>query len=490
MLGQATTTALLLLLLILLILLAVKFGRGSVWQNTNETSLDVSNVCSRVVKGEAVRSLVLDAWYWIWGNHQSESEARLLQFADAQRQKLEHHIIIIISIISIVVVVVRFCLHVVFYSSKKQLQQQQPLSFAPLVSAVAGASAMASLSQNMVFDQENLQLCLGQNGIAKIVLVRIGDNVFPWFQAKPIVVGMGYLPSHVSQTIGKIPEKHRKPLKELLDMGGELSDSSPTELGHNDKIAMYLSEPGLYELFGKSELASARPFQDWLYEEVLPLIRNTGSYHHHHHVAPQKRSSAALEDAREQLELATIHRQIEAERRQAEAERRQTEAERRERVFETMKALEDAGMSVDDRMKVHARDYLASSGMGAQVVAVSSSSQQQRQEICLQSFVRDHRNDTTPPITNFQNTAIQLGKLCVKHAKNKFGETFVPNKKTILCNGQQMQVNCWWHDEHKDIVETAWAEQLVVISIPKAANSSKPEPKKRTRRTTTITEQQ
>lgn len=39
-----------------------------------------------------------------------------------------------------------------------------------------------------------------------------------------------------------------------------------------------ISEPGLYQLSGESKLPSAEPFQDWVYEEVLPTIRKHGAY--------------------------------------------------------------------------------------------------------------------------------------------------------------------------------------------------------------------
>lgn len=39
-----------------------------------------------------------------------------------------------------------------------------------------------------------------------------------------------------------------------------------------------ISEPGLYQLAGQSKLPSAEPFQDWVYEEVLPSIRKHGAY--------------------------------------------------------------------------------------------------------------------------------------------------------------------------------------------------------------------
>jgi prophage antirepressor-like protein len=39
-----------------------------------------------------------------------------------------------------------------------------------------------------------------------------------------------------------------------------------------------LLEPGLYYLIGRSNSSVAEPFQDWLYEDVLPSIRRTGKY--------------------------------------------------------------------------------------------------------------------------------------------------------------------------------------------------------------------
>ena len=41
-----------------------------------------------------------------------------------------------------------------------------------------------------------------------------------------------------------------------------------------------IDERNLYRLMGKSEAPNADPFQDWLYGEVLPSIRKTGSYGH------------------------------------------------------------------------------------------------------------------------------------------------------------------------------------------------------------------
>lgn len=45
-----------------------------------------------------------------------------------------------------------------------------------------------------------------------------------------------------------------------------------------EQKVIVISEPGLYQLAGESKLPSAEPFQDWVYEEVLPTIRKHGAY--------------------------------------------------------------------------------------------------------------------------------------------------------------------------------------------------------------------
>lgn len=50
-----------------------------------------------------------------------------------------------------------------------------------------------------------------------------------------------------------------------------------------------ISEPGLYQLAGQSKLPTAEPFQDWVYEEVLPTIRKHGAY-----MTPEKIEEALL----------------------------------------------------------------------------------------------------------------------------------------------------------------------------------------------------
>ncbi len=48
-------------------------------------------------------------------------------------------------------------------------------------------------------------------------------------------------------------------------------------LGGEQEVIL-VTEPGLYQGLARSNQPKAQPFQDWLFEEVLPSIRRTGGY--------------------------------------------------------------------------------------------------------------------------------------------------------------------------------------------------------------------
>jgi prophage antirepressor-like protein len=124
-----------------------------------------------------------------------------------------------------------------------------------------------------VYDTENRLIRLG-DAAARVHIRTVGGLPQPWFQAKPIVQHLGYTSNNVANALKKVHEKYRKSLGELVGVDCETQST----LGHHDSIATYLSEPGLFELLCKSEMPAARPFQDWLFEEVLPKVRREGSY--------------------------------------------------------------------------------------------------------------------------------------------------------------------------------------------------------------------
>jgi hypothetical protein len=184
-------------------------------------------------------------------------------------------------------------------------------------------------------------------------------------------------------------------------------------------------------------------------------------------------ASDAVRQAREQLELADIDRQIQEQRRRAEEQkrlaeeqRRLAEEQRRRRVLDNLTALRDASLHVDSRMEIQARDYLIGSNLADHHLATTSATL--RKEICLQTFVRSQANVASSDV---QSLACRLGKAITKISKETHGDDFVPDKKMIYCNGQQIEVNCWWEDSHKDIVQQAWR---LVQDQPRPARSATP----------------
>lgn len=127
----------------------------------------------------------------------------------------------------------------------------------------------------------------------RIVMIN-GD---PWFVAVDAAKILGYKNS--TDAIGKhVPDKYKMRARE-------------TRSPHNlDPQTILISEPGLYRLIARSDMPNAEKFQDWVFEEVLPQIRKTGSYG----LLPQDYPSAlrALADAEEEkLKIAERARELE-----------------------------------------------------------------------------------------------------------------------------------------------------------------------------------
>lgn len=66
-----------------------------------------------------------------------------------------------------------------------------------------------------------------------------------------------------------------------------------------------ISEPGIYQLAGQSKLPSAEPFQDWIYEDVLPSIRKTGTYSTDNTLTAQRTKRLEIMEANKQTRKAT-----------------------------------------------------------------------------------------------------------------------------------------------------------------------------------------
>jgi prophage antirepressor-like protein len=82
--------------------------------------------------------------------------------------------------------------------------------------------------------------------------------------ANDVVYVLGY--ADPSKTISTKVSPKNKSLTRMVTVDGKLRDVT------------VLEEAGIYQLIFSSKLESAERFQDWVFSEVLPSIRKTGSY--------------------------------------------------------------------------------------------------------------------------------------------------------------------------------------------------------------------
>lgn len=99
----------------------------------------------------------------------------------------------------------------------------------------------------------------------RVRTVLIGDE--PYFVGNDAALAIGY--ANPRDAISKHVKGKYKRVSRITTPSGT-------------QTMTVISEPGIYQLAGQSKLPSAEPFQDWIYERVLPSIRKTGAY-----VAPQ-----------------------------------------------------------------------------------------------------------------------------------------------------------------------------------------------------------
>ncbi len=125
---------------------------------------------------------------------------------------------------------------------------------------------------------------------------------------------LGYLANDAGRSLGhprpasiiseKIDERHKCPLVEFLGCSGIPNTSNAAleaiarQLGlsvYNASRLMVLREPGFYALIFTSAMPHAKAFQNWIFEEVLPSIRKTGSYACR---SPEREAATILETIR------------------------------------------------------------------------------------------------------------------------------------------------------------------------------------------------
>jgi prophage antirepressor-like protein len=99
--------------------------------------------------------------------------------------------------------------------------------------------------------------------------VRKGNEVL--FYAKDVAESLGYA-NPQKATRDHVWRKNRTTLGDLQWVNDSFTPSGQQP----NTILLY--EPGLYQLVFESKLPIAEAFQDWVFSDVLPTIRKTGSY--------------------------------------------------------------------------------------------------------------------------------------------------------------------------------------------------------------------
>lgn len=85
----------------------------------------------------------------------------------------------------------------------------------------------------------------------------------PWFVVNDVCSSLGIVDAH--RAASRIDDRYLR-RAQVTDSVGRLRSTN------------VVSEPGLYEMIFRSEKPEAVPFRRWVFEDVLPQIRKTGSY--------------------------------------------------------------------------------------------------------------------------------------------------------------------------------------------------------------------
>ena len=134
-------------------------------------------------------------------------------------------------------------------------------------------------------------LKLFENPLFKVrVIMRCSD---PWFVAKDVATCIEH--SDTSAMCKLCREKDKVVVRANDLTSDDLSDVKNREY-------TLISEAGLYRILAKCNLPKCEPFESWVFDEVLPSIRKTGSY------------GMSQISRKDQLFLAIIHSESEEER--------------------------------------------------------------------------------------------------------------------------------------------------------------------------------
>lgn len=109
---------------------------------------------------------------------------------------------------------------------------------------------------------------LFENPLFKVrVIMRCSD---PWFVAKDVATCIEH------SNVSKMCELCRD--KDKIVIGMDEIATNDLLVTNMTRELLCISESGLYRILAKCNLPKCEPFESWVFDEVLPSIRKTGSY--------------------------------------------------------------------------------------------------------------------------------------------------------------------------------------------------------------------
>lgn len=147
---------------------------------------------------------------------------------------------------------------------KAQAHEQEQSKIAEVVSETKNES----VSSNLTAAQKEVRKFEGMFGSVRVVM---RENK-PWFVAKDVAACIEH------SNVTKMCDICRA--KDVDTINGKEFPNDLLEYseGRGNPNVCVISESGLYRILAKSSLPKCEPFESWVFDEVLPSIRQTGSY--------------------------------------------------------------------------------------------------------------------------------------------------------------------------------------------------------------------
>jgi prophage antirepressor-like protein len=109
----------------------------------------------------------------------------------------------------------------------------------------------------------------------KLAIKIIGTSEKPWFKANDVCKALGYARTDKA-LIDHVKPQYKSKLNDIISGSPEMGD--PSFRRDREGQQPYISEPGVYALIFGSKLPTADAFRTWVFEDVLPSIRQQGEY--------------------------------------------------------------------------------------------------------------------------------------------------------------------------------------------------------------------